>query len=130
MDYSFDIFLDDERRLVRVVVKGEVFQAEGEKIITTARETAAKYNYNILCDMRAATTTVDFARWYRLPRDLEVFNISEARKTKSAVIILQTDTALEGYKFYETVSDNLGFKTRIFFEEAEALQWLDQNCES
>lgn len=124
---SFEVFLDKELKLVRVVVKGEVLQNDGENIITTARETAAEHDYNILYDMRAATTTVTFANWYSLPRKLEVFNKNNARKTRAAVLVSKTDKALEGYRFYETVTDNLGFKLRLFFDETEAFQWLAAN---
>jgi hypothetical protein len=121
---SFNVFLNEELQLVKVVVEGELFQNDGEKVITAARTLAAEHNYNILYDMRAATSTIEFSSWFRLPRDLDVFQETNARKIKAAVIVSQTDKALEGYKFYETVMDNLGFKTRIFFDETEALIWI------
>ncbi|HEY0461184.1 MAG TPA: hypothetical protein VGC97_18760 [Pyrinomonadaceae bacterium] len=124
---SFDIYLDDATRLVKVVVMGEVFQNEGERVVKTARETAAKHNFNVLYDIRAATITVPFANWYTLPRELEVFKTVTARQTKAAVLVSQTDKALEDYRFYETVADNLGFKLRVCFEETEALEWLSSN---
>jgi|SRR5215211_3888046 len=125
-----NIFLDEELELVKVIASGELFQSDGEDVITTSRTLAAQHNYNILCDMRAAITNVDFVSWYRLPRDLEVFKDTNARRIKTAVIVSQTDKALKGYKFYESVTDNLGFKLRIFFEESEALQWLALKSES
>lgn len=124
---SFDIILDHEMKLVKVTIAGELFQSDGEKVITAARETAAKYKYHILYDMRQATTTVQFASWYKLPRELEVFKIPEARQTKAAVVVSKTDKALNEYRFYETVTDNLGFKLRIFFEEEDAIRWLKEN---
>jgi len=120
----FDVFLDSERQLVKVVASGELFQSDGEKIITAAREKAAENNYNILYDIRNATTTVAFASWYRLPRDLDIFKNPKTRQIKAAVLVSQTDKALEGYKFYEVVTENVGLKLRIFFEETEALEWL------
>jgi hypothetical protein len=122
---SYKFYIDDEHRLVTVVVEGEVFQNAGEEIITKAREQATDLGYNIFYDMRGATTTVDFVNWYNLPRDLDVFHRSGARKIKVAVMISPTDKALEGYKFYESVTDNLGFKLRIFFDESEAFRWLE-----
>lgn len=121
---SYEFYIDNENRLIKVFVEGEVFQSAGEEIITKAREQATDLEYNILYDMRAATTTVDFVSWYNLPRDLDVFHRSGARRIKVAVIIAKTDKALEGYRFYESVTDNLGFRLRIFFDEPEAFKWL------
>ncbi len=121
---AFDISLDSENRLVRVVASGELFQSDGEQLITTARQKAGETGYNILCDMRAATTTVAFVSWYRLPRELEVFKDPKARQAKTALLVSPTDKALDGYKFYEVVTDNVGLKFRIFFEEIDALKWL------
>jgi hypothetical protein len=120
----FEVYLDSERRLVRVVASGELFQKDGEKIISIAREKAAENGFDILYDIRAATTTVAFASWYKLPRELEVFKNPRARQAKTAVIVSRTDKALKDYKFYEIVTENVGIKLRVFFEENEALAWL------
>jgi hypothetical protein len=121
---SFEVFLDDEQSLVRIVATGEFCQSDGENVITTARQTAAEKNYNILYDMRAATTNVAFINWYTMPRNLEVFKNQKAHKIKAAVLASQSDKALDDYRFYEIVTANLGFKLRVFLDEAEAVEWL------
>jgi hypothetical protein len=50
---------------------------------------------------------------------LEVFNKSDARKTKAAVIVSPTDKALEGYKFYETVTEILVSKPVSFLKQPQ-----------
>jgi len=121
---SFDVFVDNDLRLVKVCVTGDVSESEGKKIISTARELASEHNYNILYDMREAITNVPFAAWYRFPRELEVFTRNNAKIIKAAFLILRTDNELKGFRFYETVTFNLGFRVRIFFEETEAMDWL------
>lgn len=127
---SFDVFLDHERRLVRITAFGELFQPDGEEIITTARTKAAEHQYNVLYDIRQATTTVNLANWFNLPRRLEVFHERKTRQVKAAVLVSPTDKAMEGYKFYEVVTDNLGIKLRIFFDETEAIEWLNRQSNS
>ena len=97
-----------------------------EQMITGARQAAAENGFNILYDLRNSTTKVPFAEWYYIPRNLEVFKDPDAKKIKGAMMILSEDKAVEGFQFYETVSDNLGFKIRIFFDETEALNWLNE----
>ncbi|MGC2238095.1 MAG: hypothetical protein WA584_18180 [Pyrinomonadaceae bacterium] len=123
---SFEVFIDAELRLVKVTAFGEFFQKDGEEIITTARKAAAEHDYNIIYDMRQATTTVAFASWFNLPRNLDVFKDIEPWRTRVAVLASKQDKALNDYKFYETVTGNLGLKIRVFFEETEAMKWLGE----
>ena len=37
------------------------------------------------------------------------------------------DEAVKDYEFYEVVTENLGIKLRLFFEENEAIAWLAAN---
>ena len=121
---SFEISLDHKKNIVRIKVIGEMNQAEGEKVITAARKTAGQNGYDILYDLRLATTNVAFANWFHLPRKLDVFNDTNARLIKAAIIASKQDKAIDDYKFYEVVTDNLGFKIRLFFDEVEAVSWL------
>jgi hypothetical protein len=121
---TFEIFLDNERHIVKVTAFGELFQKDGEEIITAARTTAVEQSYNVLYDIRQATTTVAFASWFNLPRNLDVFKDTNAWRTRAAVLVSKQDKAIDDYKFYETVAANLGLKLRVFFEEAEAIEWV------
>jgi hypothetical protein len=121
---SYDITLDPENQIVKIKAYGELFQKDGEEIITAARLKAAEHKYNVLYDMREATTTVNFASWFELPRKLDVFKNAATRSVKAAVLASNTDKAVDDYKFYEIVTDNIGIKIRVFFDEAEAVSWL------
>lgn len=121
---TFEVSLDNELRLVKVTTFGELFQKEGEEIVSVARRAAIEHSYNILYDMRQSTMTVPFASWFNLPRNLEIFKDTKTWRTRAAALVSPDDKALGDYKFYETVTANLGLKLRVFFEEAEALAWL------
>lgn len=122
---SFDIKTDHEQGLVIVVAEGEITQSEGEKIITAARTTAAEYGYSVLYDVRQSRTNIPIIEWFQLPRNLQVFKDEKMRGVKAAVLISRDDDEVDKYKFYETVTDNLGIRLKIFFDEAQALKWLD-----
>lgn len=121
---SFEVFVDHELRLVRITAIGELFQADGEKIISTARSTAAEHGYVVLYDIRQSTATVPFSSWFHMPRNLSVFQNFQTKRVKAAVLASPDDKAVEGYKFYEIVTENLGISLRIFFDEDEAIKWL------
>lgn len=124
---SYKIELDHTRHLVKITANGELLQSDGEAIITNARKQAAENNYNILYDMRNAITKVKFASWYHMPRKLDVFKDMKSRNVKAAIVVSNTDPALSEYKFYENVTQNLGFNLKVFLDEAEAIKWLDKN---
>lgn len=124
----FEVEIDDVRRLVKISASGVFFQEDGEKLISTARSAAAERNYNVLYDMRDATTKVPFASWYTMPRNLEVFKGDTTRKVKAAILTLETDKSLDDYRFYETVTANLGFRLRVFTDETEAIEWASANA--
>lgn len=124
---SFNVSLDHDLKLIRVTAAGEMFQADGERIITAAREASAENNYDILYDIRQATTTVPYASWFSLPRELEVFKDLNVWRFKAAILASSSDKAIEDYKFYELLTGNIGLRISLFFEENEAIEWLLQN---
>ena len=115
-------------KLIRVTAAGEMFQADGERIITAAREASAENKYDILYDI--SVTTVPYASWFSLPRELGVFKEFQCMAFKAAVLASQSDKAVDDYKFYELVTGNIGLRIRLFFEENEAIEWLLQNRDS
>lgn len=120
---QYTITLDPERGLVRVVARGVFDRVLGEELITSARKTAAKHHYNILCDVRESHTRAGLADWYFLPRRLLVYLGSKTRGIKTAIIVA-TGEQERTYRFFETVTRNLGMNIRIFLRQEEALEWL------
>ncbi len=120
---TFVVDLDHDRGFVRATATGDVLQRDGERIITTARTTAAEYGYSVLYDMQHATPRVPLSNWFHLPRELAVLKDSKTRYIKAAIVI-SADAPVAAYEFYELVAQNLGLSVRIFFSEGEAVAWL------
>jgi len=120
-DKQYEITLDKERCIVRLIVRGELEKDLGEKIITQARTKASETLYNILCDVRQAKVKAVLADWFYLPRKLDIYPKTHAVKT--AILITPGQQESE-YRFFETVAHNLGINIRIFLQEKDALEWL------
>lgn len=120
---QYTITLNHEWELVHVVARGEFSRELGDELITNARLEAAERQYNIVCDVRESTTRVAFADWYFLPRRLFVYRNEKMRSIKTALIVAQGKQE-KTYRFFETVTRNLGLNIRVFFREEDALEWL------
>jgi len=120
---QYTITLDHDRRLVRVVTRGEIARDVGEDLITNARAEAAKYQYNIFCDVRESRAKVGLADWYFLPRRLLLYRKAKTANIKAAIIV-SAGRQERVYRFFETVTQNLGLSIKIFLEEEKALDWL------
>lgn len=121
---SFEVFLDDTHKIVRLTATGVIDYPILEKMIDTARKTSVENGYNILYDVRQAQTKVSIGNWFFIPRNLEIFKDSRSQKSIAVILASTEDKGIEGYKFYTTVLGNLGFKIRLFYEETDALDWL------
>ncbi len=120
---EYTLSLDLEKKLVRVVVLGDIDKTLGYEIITNARTTAAEYQFAVLYDVRRAQMKVAFADWFFLPRTLPVFKTIKTRVIKVAILINQ-EANPQNYQFYRTVLSNLGMSFNIFIDESEAEAWL------
>lgn len=121
---SFEILLDEKRKFVRLTAAGIIDYPSLEKMIDTAQKAAIDNGYDILYDVRQTQTKVPLANYFFIPRNMEIFK--DVRSRGVAVVILASvkDRSIENYKFYATVLSNLGYKVRVFYEEAEAVNWL------
>jgi hypothetical protein len=128
-DGHYTITLDQERGLVHVVAVGEFVRDLGDELITNARKEAVEHQYNILCDVRGSNARVALADWYYLPRRLAVYRKAKSCSIKTAIIVA-TGKQEKAYRFFETVTRNLGLNIRIFFREEAALEWLRSENEA
>ena len=120
---EYNITVDDANAIIRVVASGNFDKELGDKMITETRTAASKYGYNIFCDATKAIVKVSVIEWFLLPRTLPVLQNKEIRTIKSAVLI-PSDEQKENYKFYETVTYNVGMNLKVFFNEEDAMNWL------
>ena len=119
---EYEVVSDDDLKLVRVTVRGDMYKDLGYEIITKARTLAAEKGYGILCDVRHATLQVSLADWFFLPRKLEVLQKSPTRAVRVAVLI--PPDVMEEYRFYEDVTANVGLMFKVFLDEHEAIAWF------
>ena len=122
-DGKYTITLDHERGVVHVTGQGEFNRDLGDEVITKTLEIAAEYHYSILCDARQIKAKVELVDWFYLPRRLAVYRNSKTRGIRTAIVV-STGKQEKVYRFFETVTRNLGMNTRIFFREEDALEWL------
>ena len=122
-DGTYTITLDHDRGVVHVIGQGEFNRVLGDEVITKTLEIAAEYQYSILCDARQIKAKVGFSDWFLLPRRLAVYRNVKTRYIKTAIVI-SAGKQEKVYKFFETVTRNLGMNIRIFFQEEDALAWL------
>jgi len=120
---EYKITVDHSNAIVRVVASGNFDKKLGDEMITETRSTAGKHGYNIFCDATKAKVKVSVIEWFLLPRTLPVLQDKEIRTIRAAVLI-PSDEQKENYKFYETVTHNVGMNLRVFFKEEEAIDWL------
>jgi len=118
----YEITLDEERRIVRLVVKGELSKTVGEQAITEVRTKAMGNKYNIFCDVRHAKVRASFSDWFYMPRNLEIYKTTKGLKT---TILITKGKQEEEYNFFENVAYNLGINIKIFYEEQDAFEWLE-----
>jgi hypothetical protein len=122
-DGTYTITLHHERGLVHVIAQGEFNRDLGDELITTTLKTAAEYHYSILCDARQLKANVGFSDWFMLPRRLAVYRSLKTRYIRTAIVVKRGKQE-KVYRFFETVTRNLGMNIRIFFREEDALEWL------
>jgi hypothetical protein len=123
---EYTITLDTEKEIVTVVARGKLDKKLGEEIISYARKAASEHRYQILYDVTQSKVDVSLIDWFFLPRTLPVLQNSETRIIRAAVLIPPGDQE-SAYRFYETVTHNIGMNLRIFFKEEEAIRWLVSN---
>ena len=120
---EYTITVNRELEFVHVIARGEFPASLGEEMITKARKTAAQLRYPILCDVRESVAKVSLADWFMLPRRLWVYINAETRGVRTAIVV-NPGNQEKVYRFFETVTFNLGLRIRIFLKEEAAKEWL------
>lgn len=120
---EYKVTVDKTNAIVRVVATGVFDKTLGDEMITQTRTTAGKYRYNIFCDATMVKVKASVLEWFLLPRTLPVLQDQKTRTIRAAVLIARGDQE-ENFKFYETVTYNVGMNLKVFFNEEEAIKWL------
>jgi len=119
-EFQYNLTVDEENRVIRLVVEGELNKNEGQMIIRETRKKAVDLELDILCDISQAKIKVTLADWYYLVRNRDIYPSRPAGKT---ALLINPDSR-EIYQFFLNVSRNVGFNFKYFFTEEDALDWL------
>ena len=122
-EYTIDV--NDDQRIVHVVARGIFYPPLGDEMIIKSLNTAADHGYPILCDARESVAKVSLFDWFFLPRRLWVYRHARTRNIRTAIVVTAGEQE-SIYRFFETVTTNLGLNIRIFLDEAIAKHWLLQ----
>ena len=118
---DFDVAVDDEHRIIRLTVRGDVTKEDARRFIPAARKSTREKGYNILCDFRDARSALELADIYYLPRRSEELRDLDARTFRVAEL---PGTPRRLWEFCDTVLTNLGFTHKLFDSEEDAIEWL------
>lgn len=119
-EFQYNLTVDEENRVIRLVVEGELNKNEGQMIIRETRKKAVDLELDILCDISQAKIKVTLADWFYLVRNRDIYPSRPAGKT---ALLINPDSR-EIYQFFLNVSRNVGFNFKYFFTEEDALDWL------
>ena len=78
--------------------------------------------FRILTDHTEMRTRINLADIYEFPKTYREAGLSG--RSKIAVLISTEDTRIDDYRFYETVCQNRGYLSKVFFKYEDALEWL------
>ena len=116
----FDIGVDPEDAVVRVRAVGDLNGKSNLHLAKHFSSAALKSNCNlVLCDLTAARLTDSVLGIYEYPARLQQQGVSRALRI---AVVYENDE--QKHRFWETVSRNRGFMTRVFRDTQEALDWL------
>ena len=120
---EYTLRMDPQHRAVVVVLTGVVDAEIGIRVTTEARTEAARHNFNVLYDVRAADVSeVRNADVFWWARNIPELTTAEAKRIKAAVI--HTPDQRQLAEFWQTTYRNMGLQARSFEDEAAAFGWL------
>ena len=121
-EYNYQISIDKEHQLIRLVLKGVVSKIEGEQVIIETRAASAENGLDILCDIREAEIVARPADWFFLLRNKDIYPSKPNEKT--ALLITSKKRGFFG--FVGNVALNMSMNIQVFVDESEALDWLQK----
>jgi hypothetical protein len=120
----YEIAVDTEHHLVRVLVSGVFDAEEAPRMATDARRTAAEHGFQkILYDVRVARACkLESADLFWLPRNVPALKDPKAPRVKVATLFAEPQRSI--IEFWENAFRNVGLSARGFQDEGAALDWL------
>ena len=120
----YEITVDTEHQLVRVLVSGVFDAEEAPRMATDARRIAAEHGLQkILYDVRVARAgKLESSDLFWLPRNVPALKDPKAPRVRVATLFVEPQRPL--IEFWENAFRNVGLSARGFQDEGAALDWL------
>jgi hypothetical protein len=120
---KYEVSIDQDRRLIRIKVWGELTFESISEMTTEVSTAAAKHGFvHFLFDMRETTENADTMDAFFLAANPEERGLT--RTHKRAIVHRSTNKL---YRFFETVSVNRGYNVKLFTDIDSALEWIQED---
>jgi len=121
----YEITVDTEHHLVRVLVSGVFDAEEAPRMTTDARRIASEHQLQrILYDVRVARVgKLENSDLFWLPRNVPALKDPKAARVRVATVFVDCQRPV--VEFWETAFRNVGLKARAFEDEEGAIAWLN-----
>jgi hypothetical protein len=112
-----------EEGVIETTLRDGVTEKEIRAGIARAFELSAEKGLTrFLIDASSANSFIPLAAYYELPAVFRSLNLS--RSSRIAVLSSRTQRGKERARFFINVCINRGWQARLFYDRAEALEWL------
>jgi hypothetical protein len=121
---KYDISTSDNNKYLRIFVNEAVTADLLNDFIGEAAKKSIEYEINkFLFDLRLSPNQADPSTHYNF-----VYNRSKELgfKPVSKHALLVNSTDINDYSFVETILLNAGYRGKMFTDESDAIQWLEQ----
>ena len=120
----YEITVDTEHHLLRVLVSGVFDAEEAPRMATDARRIAAEHGFQkILYDVRVARACkIENSDLFWLPRNVAALKDPKAPRVRVATLFAEPQRPI--IEFWENAFRNVGLTARGFQDEDAALNWL------
>ena len=107
--------------IIHITTKGNMTVEMLNKMVMEALENSKKYNsLSFLVDHRKVIVKCSFRDAFDRPKELQTLGLP--RKSRVAEVVSESN--LEIFRFFETVSRNRGYQIQIFKDIKPAKEWL------
>jgi hypothetical protein len=122
---KMDVVVLDDLQLVRINIGGELVAADLEGCSSACSNPDVR-SYNSLYDFRNCILRACIFDLYNFPRISRLIQAGDRKMVKVALLTNQ-DENYKKMKFYEMISVNAGFNSKVFTSEQEAIAWLTKH---
>ncbi len=118
--------IDHERKFIRLEISGDLNFDFSQSIGKEGRHLAQDMGYPIIYDIRFAKLQMSVSELFYLPRHLDELNLPRSEKV---AFLVSKKIPKDTLEFYENVTNNIGIPSKVFFDVAEAENWISSSSD-